>query len=282
MRHPRLSLNDFKAMDLTSGWNEHNQCFDVESPHALSQIAGYAKYCLSEGGPVYFRGQAKHYEKMRPSLFRGVATSATADARIRKLRDYIRSQSGSGDIFIKNTPEHAYEPILQHYGFKTRWLDVVDNVWSALWFACHMTHAVGKNDQYLHFDLNKNNHSYIYLMQFGAPEKSLESGLSRTAKMMRVIDLRVAAPSMYLRPHSQHGVLARRGEITDQDMDYSDCVVLVLRIKTEKALEWLGTSPLSQTNFMFPPPTVDQGYKVFLEKGIIADPVLGCIQFIGT
>ena len=33
-------------MDLKSKWNEKFQCFDVETPHALSQIAGYAKYSL--------------------------------------------------------------------------------------------------------------------------------------------------------------------------------------------------------------------------------------------
>ena len=82
---------------------------------------------------------------------------------------------------------------------------------------------------------------------------------------MRIVDLRIAAPSMYLRPHLQNGVLARRGKITDDNMDYSDCVLL-LRFETDKALQGLGVSPLEQTNFMFPPPTVDQGYKVFLKK----------------
>ena len=31
-------------------------------------------------------------------------------------------------------------------------LDVVDNVWVALWFACHTAHSYGKHDEYLHFE----------------------------------------------------------------------------------------------------------------------------------
>lgn len=282
MRNPRLVLEDFQAMDLKSKWNKKFQCFDVETPHALSQIAGYAKYRLANDGAVYFRGQAREHGEMRPGLFRKVATSATADSRTRQLQDYIKQQVSSNNIFINNTPDYAYEPILQHYGLKTRWIDLVDNIWNALWFACHTARSVGKNDQYIHFDVNENKYCYIYLMQFGSFEKKLNHGMIRTTKMMRIIDLRIAAPSMYLRPHSQHGVLARRGKITDDNMDYSDCVVLLLRFETDKALQWLGVSPLVQTNFMFPPPTVDQGYKVFLEKNIVPPEVLGCIQFIGA
>ncbi|GAA0468199.1 hypothetical protein Ade02nite_79030 [Paractinoplanes deccanensis] len=42
-----------------------------------------------------------------------------------------RSLLGSG------VPRYAAEPLLQHYGIRTRWLDLVGNIWSALWFACH-------------------------------------------------------------------------------------------------------------------------------------------------
>lgn len=146
MRNPRLVLEDFQAMDLKSKWNKKFQCFDVETPHALSQIAGYAKYRLANDGAVYFRGQAREHGEMRPGLFRKVATSATADSRTRQLQDYIKQQVSSNNIFINNTPDYAYEPILQHYGLKTRWIDLVDNIWNALWFACHTARSVGKND----------------------------------------------------------------------------------------------------------------------------------------
>ncbi|WP_320174965.1 FRG domain-containing protein [Maridesulfovibrio sp.] len=282
MKHPRLALDDFQALDMQSKWNAEKFFFDIETPHALSQLAGYAKYSLSEFGPVYFRGQSKHYGEMRPSLFRGIERSGTGDARVRQLQDYIKLQAKENSIFITNTPENAYEPILQHYGFKTRWIDIVDNIWSSLWFACHKATTAGKYGQYLHFEENDNEYCFIYLMQFGNEARKIGAGHIKTSTGMNVIDLRTAAPSMYLRPHSQHGLLARASIIDDTTINYQNYIVLTLRIKTTKALKWLGQTPLTQTHFMFPPATVDQGYQVFLDKKMPTHDILGCIHYIGT
>jgi hypothetical protein len=46
----------------------------------------------------------------------------------------------------------SHEPLLQHYGLATTWIDLVDNIWVALWFACHKAHISGKRSQYLHFE----------------------------------------------------------------------------------------------------------------------------------
>lgn len=170
---------------------------------------------------------------------------------------------------------------MQHYGFRTRWLDIVDNIWSALWFACHEAHVAGKDNKFVSFEASKKEYCYVYMMQFGNAKIKKSPGVTITDKAMKVIDLRTAAPSLYLRPHSQHGLLAVRSDLSkDDDMDYIDRVVLVLKISTVKVLQWLGSSDLVQTKFMFPSPVFDQGYRILLENNIAPSAIWGCIQHL--
>lgn len=282
MRHPNLSLNGFIAIDKVSRWNAIDNCFEIKTPHALSQLAGYAKYSLADHGIVLFRGQDKHYGQMRPSLFRNIQSASTAQSRMTTSMTYIKSIY-KDNAFINNTPTAACEPLLQHYGLKTRWIDVVDNIWSALWFACHSAHTVGEHGMFVNYEYNTNKYSYIYMMQFGNIVRKTYQGIYKTDSNMYIADLRIAAPSMYLRPHSQHGLLSRRSDIkNDSMMDYSDCVVLVLKILTQDAINWLGQSTLVQDRFMFPSPKYDCGYKLLIEKKLAPPECMGRINYIGA
>lgn len=289
-------------------FNKEEKVFEIYSPHALSQVIGYTKFFYRRNGPVFFRGQNKNYEGMRPSLLRGSTTLKSMEGRQRKLSSYIKELI-KNNIFMKSTEVVAYEPLLQHYGIKTRWLDLVDNVWTALWFASHTAHTTGKSAKYVHYELNKNPFSYISLMNFGKIKKELcRKEITKIKKLCsidknkekiiyepiynsyfetesyRIIDLRYMAPSLYRRPHSQHALLACRiSFLNDNDMDYQDAVICTLKIETNRVLEWLGDGLLSKKHFMFPPPMYDPGYKLFLEKGF--DPPikeLGSLQYIGT
>jgi hypothetical protein len=281
MHHPDLQIQSFLAMDLKSRWNQADGCFDIETPHALSQLAGYAKYKLSSEGVVYFRGQTEDYGCMRPALFRGVLTKSGWHSRIKELKEYIQSID-SRNAFVNGTPENVQEPLLQHYGLKTDWFDLVDNIWVALWFSCHQAVAVGLHNEYVNFEISDNEYSYIYLMQFGEQE-NYAKGCWVTKNRMAFVDLRVAAPSNYLRPHSQHGLLVRRRNIDEgKGADFDEFVVLVLRIRAEDAVHWIGQSLLMQDSFLFPSPKYDQGYKVLIEKELPPNNILGRVQFIGA
>ena len=55
------------------------------------------------------------------------------------------------------------------------------------------------------------------------------------------LNVRAACPSIFLRPHAQHGVLFRkRGIGVVRPIDYSDQIRGVVRIKLSDALSWLG------------------------------------------
>lgn len=80
-----------------------------------------------------------------------------------------------------------------------------------------------------------------------------------------VIDLRKALPSTFLRPCSQHGWIVRGKEA---NYDFNKRVVCIIRISVDLAREMLGNGTLlSQENF-FPNETIDQGYRVLLERQI--------------
>ncbi|MBY4641516.1 FRG domain-containing protein [Gluconacetobacter entanii] len=119
------------------------EVFHVTNPHALTQAAGYLKFIE---GParrgVFFRGQRKLYKTLSPTLFRDIATQEAQSRRISALRQACASIARKNIIFDQIPPE-AHEPLLQHYGLNTSWLDLVDNIWIALWFACHRAMAVG-------------------------------------------------------------------------------------------------------------------------------------------
>ncbi|OIQ51824.1 FRG domain protein [Pseudodesulfovibrio hydrargyri] len=282
MRSQNLALSgNLIAMDKISHWDAENEIFNIETPFALCQMAGYAKYKLSKDGPVLFRGQGSNYDQMRPTLFRNVDTSSGCTARVKQSRDFIKSEECISS-FLRGTPKEAFEPLLQHYGLATPWIDLVDNIWSGLWFATHSASSI-KEGRYTHYEKSKKEYCYIYMMQFGTKDKRITNGIHTTNKGMLLADLRVAAPSNYLRPHSQHGLLAMRGNLTEgTGPDYSDCVVLVMRIATQNALNWLGDSLLTKGSFMFPPPMHDPGYQVFLDNPFTPPAVMGNISIISA
>ena len=62
-----------------------------------------------------------------------------------KLREALKSK----DKVFKDMHIKPIEPLLQHYGIQTTWLDLVDNIWIALWFSCYKATSTGR---YLSFE----------------------------------------------------------------------------------------------------------------------------------
>ena len=248
---------------------------EVRSLPALIQLVGHLKYKYSTGS-VLLRGQASLYPTLSPSLFRShpgtqnlnrhnraqvisalVERSAvwTCDHEhhvVSRCQERATQPPRSKPQLVSSgTPRYAVEPLLQHYGIRTRWIDVVDNLWVALWFACH--HFVTFEGSFQHVvrrvpDAEKKAHRYAYLLVVmlmdGASE--LAPGLFRSPQAGMVVDLRRAVPSFHLRPHAQHGLLVR----PTQD-DTSNLIVVPVKIGLRQALEWLGEGvlwPLARAN----------------------------------
>jgi hypothetical protein len=253
-----------------------------------SQAIGYLKYLAGQRDElVYFRGQSKIYNTLSPSLFRQISSQAAQSKRINLLNKAVE-EIVTNNKLIRKMPAHAREPLLQHYGFKTSWIDLVDNIWIALWFACYDARTTGKTGQYIHFeqrnpDSDSPQYSHIVVVSVEQSTSSVPSIGYFQGSKTECIDLRIACPSVFLRPHAQHGVLFRmRGAVPMRPNDYSPRITGIIRIDLRDALKWLGDGKMLGTHALFPPPYYDDGYSFLLNCGFIGNPYTGSIQHVGA
>ena len=260
--------------------------FHVRDPHALIQAAGYLKYVQSNAGEsIYFRGQTTLYGSLVPSLFRGCRTQRGQSPRVAALRQVLADVQAKCSIFSQfDTLGH--EPLLQHYGYRTSWIDVVDNIWVALWFACHTAKSFGPTGEFVHFEQRStrsepNGNAYVLLVATDAPSWNHARGVHVGSKT-ELVDLRSACPSIFVRPHAQHGLLFRLRGTAQRPVDYGGQVYGVIRVSLADALSWLGGGQMLGTHSLFPPAYYDHGYQILLKAGLGGSKTIGAIQHVGA
>ncbi len=288
MRTPRLGLRQF----ISNGgeWFDAEKCIHVNNPHLLTQISGYAKYVLGgDGRLVHYRGQPISYPTLKASLHRvnGHHKVATIYDRRKLLKEYIDNVR-TNSAMLRGTPDHVHEPLLQHYGLRTNWIDIVDNIWIALWFACHKSITSGKHDSFVSFQKRsfadaKTAFAYIVIVAFDAPTAIKDKPGTFRNKEYEIADLRIAVPSVYVRPHAQHGLVFRKRTIdTVPATDCSSAVFGTIRISLADAFKWLGDGDLLSVQTLFPSPYYDHGYRHLLENAPEGHPFLGSVSYIGA
>ena len=184
---------------------------------------------------------------------------------------------------MKQYPREVLEPMLQHYGIKTNWLDLVDNMWVALWFASHRVHSkIIQSREYLYFTESNSEFAYIYLMATDAIKIDDGNKGMYCGKDTYVVDLRKVLPSYFLRPHVQHAIMLRKNDKISND--YTDLIVGIAKIPMEKVKRWIGNSELMTTNSLFPSAYFDDGFTILLRdmpleaNGVVKQ--FGSIQII--
>ena len=223
--HPTKPTPHLKKLNLRDSTIELDaetgaEVYHTRDPHALIQASGYLKYSLgSHGKAVFFRGQTKNHSTLSPGLYRGCSQHHAQGRREAALKRLLADAASKSKLISKVAPD-VREPLLQHYGLKTTWIDLVDNIWVALWVACHQATATGKHCEFLHFErrLPRKEDAaarFAYVLMVAADNQPSTSSPGRwCGPATEVVDLRVAAPSVFLRPHAQHAVLFRlRGNL---------------------------------------------------------------------
>lgn len=175
--------------------------------------------------------------------------------------------------------------MLQHYGVPTRFIDVVDNHWIALWMGLNKTEKPKQYNQYYHYtersiplvELAKGDpvsdellFQYVLLIAVPFSNSRTFTGIQSSADYIEV-DLRQALPSTFLRPHAQHGLVLRRKvhHPTDYGTDAYDmapAVIGIIKIRIDKVHEWMGNGELLTQNNLFPPPAYDYGFDLLLSR----------------
>ena len=226
---------------------------------------------------IFYRGQhslyGKHHDAMVPTAYRG-------GDRSKEVEDCVNRALKLPPFVGTEISREAIEGLIQQYGGISRWIDVVDNIWIALWFACHRVWVAkdiaetkkakkytGSEMQYVHYErrvpeLEKEENRFAYVVMIGVEEKlELQSPGFYKSERDELLNLRQALPSQFIRPHAQHGCLIRRRREDGFARDLQGMVHGVIRIPLEIALDWLGSSKAFAVDSIFPPPTFDTGWR---------------------
>lgn len=237
----------------------------IDSTANLVQFVGYCKYVNSEYN-VYIRGQNDLYDgKLIPSLFRGNMNPDHAFHSFCERRNTINKK------YFSKYDKRIFEALIQHYGIKTTQIDVVDNLWVALWFASHTFYSriIDVHEHLFAMDSHKD-FGYIILLASDAITATENQKGIYTGENTRIIDLRKALPSFFLRPHAQHAYMLSKktGEIIEYKSltDYTDLVVGIAQIPTDVIQKWIGNSELLSVNSLFPSACFDDGFELLLRK----------------
>ncbi len=256
----RKTPSNIKWDEITLNCGKSVRIYTIESIHDLTQYIGFAKYINKGEYNVFLRGQPDLYSgKMIPSLYRGKTNLSTTTTKYGQRMNSL----------IKNCPvfsdykRNIMEPMLQHYGVKTTYLDVVDNVWVALWFALHQAKTKCINShEYVYYCDNEKTDSFIILLASDAIIPcDKQDGIYR-GTCTSLVDLRKAVPSYFLRPHAQHAYMLRKND--EYPSDYSDLIVGIARIPTDLGIKWLGNNEFLSVRSLFPAPYFDSGYAKLL------------------
>lgn len=207
----------------------------IESPQLLAAFIGYLKYQHRKIGRIYFRGERDYYLNTIPALYRGVITN---DIIIKRTNAYNELVNSIPTLFKGyRFKRENINPLLQHYGIKTNWIDLVDNLYVAIWFS-----------------LYKNRNEFGYIKTFC--EKNGNSSLI-------ISELREKHSSLSLRLHCQHGisVTKRVRNWKIKNIDFNDYLVSTVEIPNNHSFELIGD--IFKKEYMFPSKDIDNTFKLF-------------------
>lgn len=283
--------------------------FEVTTMHALNQIIGYSKFINRQYGYVFYRGQCELYNTLLPSLIRntnpnkGPISVSTATTRIgQQLTKMINDHKLSNELQMSTNSDTInrlkFESILQHYGAPTRFIDLVDNHWIALWMGLYRFETVKNLLSYCRYEKRiipyidalhkktiiseKEIYQYILLVAF-PNGKNIAPGITETKDHI-IIDLRQALPSTFLRPHAQHALVAKvRYNNSDAEKKYYDLaknVIGIVRIRIDRADKWMGSGELLTQSNLFPPAAYDNGYDILLSRTDLFDGLYTIARYV--
>lgn len=269
----------------------------VETLEALIQYIGYLKY-ISDG-LVLFRGQQKLYDPFvpLPSLLRSDSQSTAAEKMYELVNmtccwksepnpcdnmPFLDSSSADGKgIFDFGVKQYAIEPLFQHYGINTRWLDLTDSIPFALCFGLieynDRASSLNTPNEYLRYQLDRDTSCYSKLLQNtitrerkasedddfvylyaieikGRVRKEKDTQIERFENGW-IIDARREIPSFFLRPHIQHGLLffSPYFSKTHPVKLYSEPIRTALfEIPAKSARQWLGAGKMFSLGSLYP------------------------------
>lgn len=224
----------------------------LDDATALARFVAFVKYRIQQlGGDVFLRGQVSHYPGLVPALFRGASEQAAQRraAAYRQALSRVQDDLPYGRFHRSNVGA-----LLQHYGAKTPWIDLVDNLYTALWFATHEHRS------------DHDNRSYYVRAPSEFGWVVLVGTRTIDGESLRCIDLRKHHSSMNVRLHAQHGISAASQDDWEPPtrVDYETYVVARVRVPNDRRFRVNGH--LASPRFLFPSPQLDESFNILLSS----------------
>ena len=246
-----------------------------ETPHlyindmrVLAGFTGYLKFqCWEKNkSKVYYRGQREPFTLI-PSLFREITDKnkniiETTNERLQtRYKAYAKLVEEIKHLYEATRFQENFGPVLQHYGIRTPWIDLIDNVFVAVWFA---THKFNSNET--NICKPDDGYRWIYFMEIKEDQMKYE-------------DLREFHTSLSLRLHTQHGISATRKtnawNMENRNLDE----YVIARVKIPKDMT-LDDDNVFSAEYMFPSEEFDNTYK-YLKKQKFTDLLVKIVEESG-
>ena len=218
----------------------------IEQPSAL---AAFLAYCNGQSANtrVFLRGGTKNYPTTYPSIFRGLSDDHSQCEQRRRWHAYNHALDGLRRLDGSRWRRRDLGAVLQHYGIRTPWLDVVRNLYTAIWFATHEFPCNG-----LHGVATPTNKDHVWISFY-------RRRTAATKKFLTVKDLSAHHSSTHLRPHAQHGLSLSMQpdgvELPSPSQDFNRFRVAHVRITNGR--QWKLSGHMFSSAFLFPPSEVD-------------------------
>jgi len=238
--------------------NGNREYVFVKDPMLFAGLAGEIKhqFNISNNRQVFLRGQPTDYPGMIPSLFRNLVEGNLMQRR-QAYEELVAN-------VYKDIPRFRFKgeiggAILQHYGVNTPWLDLVDNIFIALWFACWKRNG---DESSFTYSLQRDGFGWVYFLEFPYGIPDIQNGII-SDDVARWCDLRAARTSLVLRAHVQHGIFGARNDYPSYDLNQFVVAAIKFPIK-----EFANLTKSIKPNFMFPSDRYDKTYKLLHNKEV--------------
>ncbi len=213
-----------------------------DEPVVIARFASHVRQAaIREWGKkttVLARGQTSNHPGMRPGLFRPPSTGLPTKKLLRAEAGFYRLLEER--LGLKRLGRDHPGALLQHYGYSTSWLDLVDNLWVAFWFAAYSLEEAGAGSRKALF--REGERGWVYFLSPQAGPRGATC-----------VDIREVHHGLSLRPHAQHG-WSLRGP-TGSVENLNEYVIATVEVPITSRL--CSPGYLGSAEFLFPPRSLD-------------------------
>lgn len=250
----------------------------IEKPIALPV---FAAFCSGNGREVFLRGCTRNFQHTFPSLFRGIPNE-DVQARWEDYKCLLRELGAATTGLRWNRPNLG--AVLQHYGMKTPWLDVVRSFYTAVWFA---THDLVQQPCSRHESIEDScpgcgargfvkpscrDYGWISFYATEAVHSNEQPGFNEE---LVVQDIPCEQSSKHFRPHAQQGLSLA---MQDDSRDWHDTAMpgtgrdfnsyRIAHLRFPNNVEWAVCGGMFSTGFLFPPRSQDETLDQLLDEEV--------------